>query len=231
MDTPLLDRLTQALAASREGAPTRPVSVTLPAPLADAYRLLADRGMIDSVSVAATHALEEGLQALVIGMRLDAIYAEHPEARPTEEEVAAMAETRSDRRRMSVTVVLDGAGLQAWARRVPPRPLLAVMEVLRRQGSGRVLVPSVVTVEALTGGNRNAAVNRALKLVDIDLVDIDERLPLARTLRQRTTASAVDAVVAEAAMRSRAAYVVTSDPDDLGALIQQGGGRAHVVTV
>lgn len=91
MEKALLERLTEALAASRGGAGTRPVSVTLPAPLADAYRLLADRGVIESVSVAATRALEEALQALVIGMRLDAIYAEHPEARPSEEEIAAMA--------------------------------------------------------------------------------------------------------------------------------------------
>lgn len=48
--------------------------------------------MIDSVSEATTHALEEALQAFIIGMRLDAIYEEHPDARPSEEEVAAMAE-------------------------------------------------------------------------------------------------------------------------------------------
>lgn len=94
MEATLEERLTEALVASRGGAATRPVSVTLPSPLADAYRLLADRGVIDSVSVAATHALEEALQALVVGMRLDAVYAEHPEARPTEAEISAMAAHR-----------------------------------------------------------------------------------------------------------------------------------------
>lgn len=88
----LLDELTEALAAARRGATTRPVSVTLPGPLADAFRLLADRGLIDSVSDVATHALEAALQAIIVGMRLDAIYEEHPEARPSEAEVAAMAE-------------------------------------------------------------------------------------------------------------------------------------------
>ncbi|MBA2729503.1 MAG: hypothetical protein H0U48_01980 [Euzebyaceae bacterium] len=92
MDTALLDELTEALAAARQGATTKPISVTLPAPLADAFRLLADRGLIDSVSDAATHALEEALQAVIVGMRLDAIYAEHPHVRPTEQEVAEMAE-------------------------------------------------------------------------------------------------------------------------------------------
>jgi Arc/MetJ-type ribon-helix-helix transcriptional regulator len=89
---PLLEELTEALAAARSGATTKPVSVTLPAPLAEAFRLLVDRGLVGSVSEAATHALEDALQAVIIGMRLDAIYAEHPDARPGDEEVAAMAE-------------------------------------------------------------------------------------------------------------------------------------------
>lgn len=73
MDTELLDELTEALPKTRQGATTKPVSVTLPTPLAEAFRLLADRGMIDSVSVATTQALEEALQAAIVGMRLDAI--------------------------------------------------------------------------------------------------------------------------------------------------------------
>jgi hypothetical protein len=132
---------------------------------------------------------------------------------------------------VSVTVVLDGAGLHAWAERRPPRQVLAVMEVLRRAGAGRVLVPSVVTVEALTGGARDAAVNQLLKQVDVE-----EHLPLtharaAAALRQGTDGSAVDAVVAEAAMRTRAAYVITSDNDDLTTLIDRGTGSTVVVPV
>ena len=105
------------------------------------------------------------------------------------------------------------------------------MEVLRRAGAGRVLVPSVVTVEALTGGARDAAVNQLLKQVDVE-----EQLPLpharaAAALRQGTEGSAVDAVVAEAALRTRAAYLMTSDPDAMNDLINLGTGRAVVVTV
>jgi predicted nucleic acid-binding protein len=132
---------------------------------------------------------------------------------------------------VSVTVVLDGAGLHAWAERRPPRQVLAVMEVLRRAGAGRVLVPSVVTVEALTGDARDATVNQLLKQVDVE-----EHLPLtharaAAALRQGTEGSAVDAVVAEAALRTRAAYLITSDTDDMNALIDRGTGRTVVVTV
>ena len=92
MNAELLDELTEAMAKARQGATTKPVSVTLPTPLADAFRLLADRGLIDSVSVATTHALQEALQAVIVGMRLDAIYEEHPEARPSEDEIAQLAE-------------------------------------------------------------------------------------------------------------------------------------------
>jgi hypothetical protein len=132
---------------------------------------------------------------------------------------------------VSVTVVLDGAGLHAWAERRPPRQVLAVMEVLRRAGTGRVLVPSVVTVEALTGDARDAAVNQLLKQIDVE-----EHLPLtharaAAGLRQGTDGSAVDAVVAEAALRTRAAYLLTSDTDDMNALIDRDTGRTVVVTV
>jgi hypothetical protein len=132
---------------------------------------------------------------------------------------------------VSVTVVLDGAGLHAWAERRPPRQVLAVMEVLRRAGAGRVLVPSVVTVEALTGDARDAAVNQLL-----EQVDVEEQLPLtnaraAAALRQGTDGSAVDAVVAEAASRTRAAYLITSDADDMNVLIDRGAGRTVIVTV
>jgi hypothetical protein len=132
---------------------------------------------------------------------------------------------------VSVTVVLDGAGLHAWAQRVPPRQLLTVMEVLRRRRAGRVLVPSVVTVEALTGDVRDAPVNQVLKQVALD-----ETLPLDRTrtaarLRHDTTASAVDAVVAEAAVRTRAAFLVTSDPGDMTALLDRADSTTHVVVV
>ena len=91
IDDPLLDRLTRALEQTRLGAPPKPVSVTLPAPLAEAFRLLVDRGAIDSVSVVAAQALEDVLQAMVVGMRLDALYTADPDARPEEDEVADLA--------------------------------------------------------------------------------------------------------------------------------------------
>lgn len=87
----LYDELAEALSASRGGAATKPVSVTLPTPLADAFRLLADRGLEENVSAAVVDALQGRLQSIVVGLRLDELYAESPDARPSEEAVRAMA--------------------------------------------------------------------------------------------------------------------------------------------
>lgn len=62
-------------------------------------------------------------------------------------------------------------------------------------------------------------------------IDVQEHLPLPHThaaeaLRQGTDGSAVDAVIAEAALRTRATYVITSDADDLNALIEQTPERS-----
>ena len=76
-------------------------------------------------------------------------------------------------------------------------------------GAGGVLGPSVATVEALTGDARDAAVSQVRTQVDLE-----ERLPLtharaATSRRQGTGASAVDAVVAEAALRPGTASLIT----------------------
>jgi hypothetical protein len=90
----------------------------------------------------------------------------------------------------------------------------------------------VVAVERLAGDARGAAVNRVL-----NQVDVDETLPLDRTrraalIRREMEGSAVDALVGEAATRTRAAFVITPDPDDMRALIEREVlGVAHVVTV
>lgn len=87
----LYDDLAGLLAAVPDAGNTRPVSVTLPAPLADAFRLLSERGLVDNVSAATREALEGHLRSLMLRLRLDAMYERHPESRPSEEEVQAMA--------------------------------------------------------------------------------------------------------------------------------------------
>lgn len=131
---------------------------------------------------------------------------------------------------MTVTVVLDGAGLGAWARTRPPPQVVTVMEVLRRHGSGRVVVPSVVTVEALTG-RAGGPVDLALAAIEVESALPIEHARAAARLREGLRVSAADAVVAESVLRNRAQFVVTSDPDDLRALLRRGGGASVIVTV
>lgn len=90
-DQDLYTRLVDALEASRGGAVTKPVSVTLPAPLAEALRLLVDAGRIGSVSEVAARALDEVLQAHVVALRLESLYADAPDAEPGEAAIEAMA--------------------------------------------------------------------------------------------------------------------------------------------
>ena len=132
---------------------------------------------------------------------------------------------------MSTTVLLDTGGLEAWSRRHPPSEVLAVMEVIRTSRSSRVTVPSVVLVETLTGSPGDAPIDQTLH----DLF-VETLLPVAHArhaarIRQGTRASAVDAVVAEAAARHGANCVLTSDPGDLTSLLEWANAGAVVVAV
>lgn len=132
---------------------------------------------------------------------------------------------------MTTVVVLDGQGLHTWARRRPPRDVVALMEVLRRAGTSRVLVPSVVLVEAFRGDARDAPVDHARRDATV-LEDLPVDLARAAArLRQETDASAVDAVVAATAVRHGAAYVVSSDPTDLDALFERATPPVGTVVV
>lgn len=105
------------------------------------------------------------------------------------------------------------------------------MEVFRRTRSSLVVVPGIVLVEALQDSPRDAAVNRLLAhvFVETDLPVVRARR--AAALRQQTSGSAVDAVVAATAEHHDAAAVLTSDPGDLSALLERADCDAVVVAV
>lgn len=84
------ERYGSLLADALAGARTKPVTVTLPAPLAEAYRHLVTDGVEASVSAAVTDALVDRLQTLLWDLRLESLYAHRPELRPTDAEVNAM---------------------------------------------------------------------------------------------------------------------------------------------
>ncbi|MGH3821733.1 MAG: PIN domain-containing protein [Pseudonocardiaceae bacterium] len=117
-------------------------------------------------------------------------------------------------------VVLDSGALTAWARSRPPADLLDLLEVAAQSG-GAVILPTVTVVESTTGRQRDdARINQLLRRVVMDSCTL-ERSRQAAALRFSClrSVSAVDAVVAATAAERTRATVVTSDPDDLQALL------------
>ena len=100
----------------------------------------------------------------------------------------------------------------------------ARLHEIRRRGEWPPLVPSAVLVEALTGDHRRDF--HEIRLLRACIVHpVDEELARdAAALRASAaaprTTSAVDAIVVAEADRAGGGVVLTSDPDDLGALAQ-----------
>lgn len=113
-------------------------------------------------------------------------------------------------------LVLDSGGVSRLAAR--DRESAALLLALRRRGLWPPVVPTVVTVECLTGSpGRDANTNRFLKACSLDSA-VPERVA-RRAAELRTEArrgSAVDALVVATA--EPGGTVITSDGIDLRAL-------------
>ena len=116
-----------------------------------------------------------------------------------------------------MTLILDSGGVSALAGQ------RARLAELRRRGLWPAQVPAVVLTEVLTGDHRrDLHVNHLLRMCQIR--DVDEQLArtaaLLRTGSGRAaTIAATDAVVAALAVGQPDPIVLTSDPDDLAALV------------
>ncbi|CAN5741205.1 hypothetical protein BH23ACT10_BH23ACT10_30410 [soil metagenome] len=92
-DRGLANQLSDALEAVSAGdTRTQPVSTSLPTPLVEAFRALTTAGVVPSISAATTQALTRMGYNLLLRLALDEIYDEHPDARPTEHDIHAMAQ-------------------------------------------------------------------------------------------------------------------------------------------
>lgn len=91
-------------------------------------------------------------------------------------------------------------------------------------------VPATVVAQVWRRGPAQALVARVLKLCEV--VDIDERTAkrTGRLLGLSRTSDVVDATVALIAME-RGATVVTSDPGDIGKIVDAVNGRVPLITV
>jgi predicted nucleic acid-binding protein len=121
-------------------------------------------------------------------------------------------------------LLLDSGGVSRLAERSPQAA--ALLRALRRRELWPPLVPSVVLVECLHGQPaRDVLTNRLLNSSEV--VDhVPERIARrAAVLRaQARHGSAVDALLV--ALAEPGGTILTSDPDDLGALSEYADGVA-----
>jgi len=122
------------------------------------------------------------------------------------------------------TLVLDSEGLATLAAGDPRAR--AYLEVARKRRA-RVVVSAITLTEVLRGGRRDARVHQVLSRV----VTIPVTPELARRAGELLGATgltghrhAIDAVVAATALEmARPVVLLTSDPDDLGRLVEEPG--------
>lgn len=118
-----------------------------------------------------------------------------------------------------MTLILDCGGLSALTGQ------RARLAELRRRGEWPPQIPSVVLTEALTGDHRrDFDENRLISMCQVR--DVTETLAREgarlRTLTGRAgTINATDAIVAALALTYTSSIVLTSDPDDIAALVDE----------
>ena len=128
-----------------------------------------------------------------------------------------------------MTLILDSGGLTALAGQ------RARLAELRRRGQWPPQIPSVVLTEALTGDHRrDFNENRLISMCQVRAVtEVHAREGARlRTMTGRAgTISATDAIVAAIATTFASPVVLTSDPDDITALVDQHPNQVIVSRV
>lgn len=128
-----------------------------------------------------------------------------------------------------MTLILDSGGLSALAGQ------RARLVELRRRGQWPPQIPSVVLTESLSGDHRrDFNENRLISMCQVR--DITEALAregarLRTTTGRAGTISATDAVVAALATTFPSPVVLTSDPDDIAALLDEHPSQVIVSRV
>lgn len=94
-----------------------------------------------------------------------------------------------------------------------------------------LVLPLIVVVQVLAGGTGRGAVDDIIAtIIDRAGIDVDRAAEAAGLLRATGTTDVVDALVAVEALRRAPSIVLTSDPDDLRALLDASpaGSRVEV---
>lgn len=113
-------------------------------------------------------------------------------------------------------LILDSGAVIGWSRG-DPRIRTQVREALARKATVRV--PVVVLTETLRGGPRDAAVNRILKSAGTAATEPSTGRLAGFLLGRTGGRNTADALVAAEAIQCAGSVILTSDPDDLSALL------------
>ena len=138
-----------------------------------------------------------------------------------------MAELTARRGRLvlaagGVSAIADGNGVAR-----------AALERARREG-WLVVIPAPVLTEVHTGRRDHARIDLVINAVDMLIETTPERARRAGELRSRSgVLDVVDAIVVAEAVAAPPALIMTSDPDDIRALIEAAGAadRVRVIAV
>ena len=118
-------------------------------------------------------------------------------------------------------LVLDSGGVSAIA----DGNAIARAALDRARSEGwLVVIPAPVLVEVHTGRGDHARIDRVVNAVDMLLSTTPDIARRAGELRSTSGVSdVVDAIVVAEAVAARPALILTSDPDDIGKLIEAAG--------
>ena len=118
-------------------------------------------------------------------------------------------------------LILDSGGVSATADGNPIAR--AALDRARREG-WLVVIPAPVLVEGHTGRSDHARIDRVVNAVDMLLSTTPDTARRAGELRSRSgVTDVVDAIVVAEAVALFPALILTSDPDDIGRLLEAAG--------
>ena len=128
-------------------------------------------------------------------------------------------------------LVLDSGGVGALAE---GNVTVRAAVVRARQNGWTVVIAAPVLAEVHTGRRDHAHIDRAVNAVETVLPTTATRARQAGELRARSgVLDVVDAIVVAEAIEAQPAVIVTSDPGDIGRLVDVSGsgGRIRVIPV
>lgn len=94
------------------------------------------------------------------------------------------------------------------------------------------MIPAPVLTEVYTGRRDHAHIDRVINQVDQMIETTPERAKEAGVLRARSgVLDVVDAIVVAEAVSALPAVILTSDPDDIEALVDAAGASDRVTVI